>query len=99
MLFLQARAIDIDDLSVLQNILLLGWSFGTGSRPGRWCGDGVGHLVKDARSGQRGTEHTNGPGCALKKSAPTRIPRRHFVERIFVSVCQCKLPSPKARTS
>ena len=76
MLALQARAVDIDDLGVLQEILLLKGRSERAGRPGRGFCDGVGHLVKDARKGQRRTEHTEGAGCSLKKTAPTRRTQR-----------------------
>ncbi len=73
--------------------------FGSDGRPGRCCSDGIGHSVEDARSGQRRTDHTDGTGCALKKTAPARVPQRRVCKRPFVSVRQCTLLSPKPTTA
>jgi hypothetical protein len=92
---LHGRAIDLDYLLVLQNILFLaGWAGGY-NWPVRWLRNGVDHLV-DAGGSQGGPERAR---CPLKKASPTQVPAWSSRTRIFVAICHERIPRLQQRFS
>src|SRR5262245_15374430 len=80
---LHARAIDLDYLLVLQDVLFLPERAGGDSDPVRWDRNGVDHLI-DTGGPQRGTE---GARCPLKKASPAQVPAWSSPTHIFIAVC------------